>query len=455
MSISSGAGEPSPGPDAPARRSLFRRPSERTTNLIVLALLLAGGLMRLAWAAHGHLAPTNSEAFFIAQALAEGRGFSEAFGPGTGPTAHLMLLTPLPAALVYSMMGVGTPAAELVLSVWATLCVCGSIYMGQLVMKELGAGPAGRILGVGFAALVPIQPALEVSAFRVWESGLAALVFLSVVYVVLRLDRTGRAGMRELLLVGVSNAVTFLISPAAAIGTSGAIGLWLLRRVRPIYWPAPVLTAIAVVAAVLVPWGLRNEAVLGKFSPLRTGEGISMAMAYHDGRLHTQDIQADDLRRFKDVSPLMGPEARARYLAVGEIAYNRALSAESREWRKAHPQDVWIIRARNYVEFYAPPAWLWTRFTSLPSAPLKSRALVVAGISLIAFATLAVALARRRWRWLYIAAALLLPALPYVVTYPLLRYRYLVSTLLILVACQGVVMLAELILSRGRRQTGA
>ena len=69
--------------------------------------------------------------------------------------------------------------------------------------------------------------------------------------------------------VVIANAVVFVISPAAALATSGAIGLLFLRRLPPARWIAPVLAAVAVVAAILVPWGIRNEQALGKFIPLR------------------------------------------------------------------------------------------------------------------------------------------------------------------------------------------
>ncbi len=70
----------------------------RATTLVTLAVVFLGCALRLVWAMHGHLSPTGGESDAIARALAEGRGFADAFGPGSGPTAHLMPLTPLPTA---------------------------------------------------------------------------------------------------------------------------------------------------------------------------------------------------------------------------------------------------------------------------------------------------------------------------------------------------------------------
>ena len=108
-------------------------------------------------------------------------------------------------------------------------------------------------------------------------------------------------------------------------------------------------------------------------------------------------------------------------------------------------------RACNFVQFYAPPAWLWARFTTSPGTFTEVRQGLVTLASIIAFLTVVTALVRRRRRWIYVAAELLLPCLPYILTSPLLWYRYLVSTPLILVAVAGTWQLLQWILQRQRK----
>lgn len=427
--------------------SLANGMSDRTVTVVSVAIIAVACLLRLAWVWHGHLAAIDSEAFFIARALAEGRGFAEAFGPGTGPTAHLMPLTPLPAAAVYALLGQGT-AAELVLTAWALALLAVSLLLAERVMRELGTPPLARLAGVAIVALVPIQYALELVGFRVWDGALAAAGLLAILLAALRLDRSSEVAARTLLLLGIGNGLVFLVNPAAAIGTSGIIGVLLLRRVSWRRWWLPVATSAVVIAAVLVPWGLRNERMLGAFVPLRTGSGISMAIAYYDGRDSEADLARTEEAHFKEISPLMGVEARRRYMRLGEIGYNAELRERASAWIAAHRGEVLAIRLRNFVQFYAPPARLWTRFTRDAGKFVPLRQYLVAFASIVAVAGVVIALVRGRRRWWYVAMAILLPSLPYIYTYSLLRYRYLISTLLIFLAVDGAARLLALLTRR-------
>jgi len=432
---------------------LFPTLSERTVTIATLALILAGCALRLLWMSHGHAGPVSSEAFFIARSLSEGRGYTDAFGPGTGPTAHLMPLTPLPAALAYSVFGAGTQAGELALTLWALAALSAALFLGQCVLRELGAPPLARLAAVAIVAIFPIQYALEVLAFRVWEGAIAAAALLAMLLALLRLDRRETINARALILIGMGNGLIFLINPATALGSSGAIGIFLLRSVSWRRWWLPVAAAAAVMAAVIVPWGLRNERVLGEFVPLRTGTGISVAIAYYDGRADQTDIQAKDIRRFREISPLMSEANRQRYLQMGEIPYNRALREMTSKWVASHKSEVLRLRVMNFVQFYAPPAWLWQRFTSSDGAFVQVRSLLVMLASVVAALTVAVGLARRRYRWLYIAAAIVPPCLPYMMTFSLLRYRYVVSTLLIFIAVAGAWQLLGVLTRQPRDST--
>jgi hypothetical protein len=415
---------------------------ERAQTIACLVLIALGCLLRELWILHRPHAQEPSPAFYIARALAEGRGFSEAFGPGTGPTAHLMPTTPLFAAMAYKLFGVGAPVAEIVLGAWALSQFALSVFLADRVMGELGASRWGRLAGVAVVCVLPLQFPLEAVRFRVWEVGVATCALLAITLATLRLDKRPTIGRWPPLLLGLANGVTFVISPTAAIATSGVIGLFFLRRLPVRRWVAPVLAAVAVAATVLVPWGMRNEHVLGKFVPLRTGEGISLAIGYNPTRLHATDRLADELRRHEQVSPMHEGEARRRYLQIGEVAYNAELRQEATAWMKAHPGEAWALRARNAVEFYAPPEWAWIRLTAGDIKLLGLRHFVVVLSAILGLLALVAGALARRPRWLYLFPALLLPSLPYIATFPLLRYRYCVSTLLILLAVEGVVWLA-------------
>ncbi len=340
------------------------------------------------------------------------------------------------------------------MTLWALAVLAISFVLAERVARALGFPPLGRLAAVACVALLPIQFSLEVDPFREWEAGLAAAGVLALLLIVLRLDRTRTVSWRALAALGLGNGALILINPPAGLATSGAIGLYLLLRVSWRRWWIPILPAAALVAAVLLPWGLRNQQALGHFTPLRTGDGISMALSYYDGKAGDSgpQLQALDLQRIQQVSPQRGAAARQRYLQVGEIAYNRELRAATRGWMTSNPVDVMKIRARNFLQFYAPPAWLWTRFTKGDGSFIALRRGFLVATTLFALVTLAHGLARRRTEWIYVAVVLLLPCLPYVATYPLLRYRYVVSTLLIFIGVGGACQLAVALMRRLRRR---
>jgi hypothetical protein len=59
-------------------------------------------------------------------------------------------------------------------------------------------------------------------------------------------------------------------------------------------------------------------------------------------------------------------------------------------------------------------------------------------IAFAGFASLGVRLGGRDWRYLYVAAALLLPMLPYILGAPIVRYRFPIGGLLVFLAADLV-----------------
>ncbi len=55
-------------------------------------------------------------------------------------------------------------------------------------------------------------------------------------------------------------------------------------------------------------------------------------------------------------------------------------------------------------------------------------------IAVLALAGLAVALVRRQWIYLYLLPPVVLLPLPYILSQPLIRYRYVIASLLIFLA---------------------
>jgi hypothetical protein len=71
------------------------------------------------------------------------------------------------------------------------------------------------------------------------------------------------------------------------------------------------------------------------------------------------------------------------------------------------------------------------------------------GSTLLAFLCIAWRLWQRQWRYLYVLGAVVLPALPYVLAQPILRYRYVVAALLIYLAVEFLWRVACIIFAGG------
>ena len=199
---------------------------------IALGSAVIGLVFRVLWVTHaGRLLPTNSEMFFVARAFAETGRLADAYGPGSGLTAHVTPIMPILAGLVYRLTGVGTPAGEAALTLISIVLVGIGIVALNLAAKRLSIPPVARLAAIVFVCLIPINFHLEMGAFRVWEGAAATAVMAVVLAAILRMDaqpsEPSWLGMGAIAAVG---GATALLSPPAALAIYGCLGLLALRK---------------------------------------------------------------------------------------------------------------------------------------------------------------------------------------------------------------------------------
>lgn len=400
-----------------------------------IVLLLAGAALRIGWLILvDDLHFYTSESHHIAIALATKGQYADAFGAGTGPTAHLAPTTPLISALAYRLFGV-TKLATVLLSLQAIAVVTASCFVAFRVFGLLGAALPAQLAGLAIVLLLPLQFSLEVREFRGWEGGIAALLIGLMLIQVLKADRDREIGNRKLIILGLSVGAIGIINPASGFAAAGMAGILLIRRVGWTRWSLPVAAAAVVVTAVTVPWALYNQYNLGSPILTRSSLGLSLAFVYNDAQL-TESRQDAYNHRFYVISPQHNAQARADYIRLGDVEFNRRLEQRARAWMAEHPATVLRIRLENLRDYYLPPAWFFSRFGGVPHGA-GVRVWLIWASSIFGLLSLAVLIARRHWQYLYVLAAVTLPAVPYIFIYPLLRYRYMVSTLLFMLACDG------------------
>ncbi len=199
-------------------------------------------------------------------------------------------------------------------------------------------------------------------------------------------------------------------------------------------WPAVAATAATALALFIVPWTLRNQAALGEPIWLRSNFGLELALANHPGAVDPVDPAQVFRDRLQEIHPF--PKSGSGYArmqaAGGEVRYARQLGQETQHWIASNPGAFAQLTLRHAREFFFPPAWLWEIYGPFSSA--RQRSVMHTAIAAAGLFGAAVALAAAWRRYRFAVIMLVVPAMPYFVLQPILRYRYIIFGLLIMFA---------------------
>lgn len=429
----------------------------RLSRRLPAAILLAGLAIRTEQAArYARYNPAMGEALNAATAFAQSGTIADGFGPGQGPTAHLSPVMPVLVGSIYRLFGVQSTASNYLLSMLSSGMALASFVLLYRIFGRLGTPRPWRLAGLALLCLAPAIPwlgtsfGLEIIMFRVWEGGLATLLGMAGLLWLLRLDQQEAIGWPAILALSLFAAFTFFTHAAVGLGLYLCCLAVMLRQPAR-RWPGIILAATSALALFLVPWALRNQRQLGEPVLLRSNFGLELAVANHQGALDP----ADPAAAFRAHLDAMHPSRSAANLgrmqeAGGEIAYARHMGDEARAWIAAHPADFARLCLRHLREYYLPPPWLWD--TNRKVADAASQSALQGLIALLGLAGMAVALWRCSRRFMLPAIMLLAPALPYIITQPILRYRYIAFGLLVMFAAD---LLGRLWQAALQRRAGA
>jgi hypothetical protein len=429
---------------ASAGESLNNR---RTMRWAIAGTLILGAALRFAWVFHEGFGIIPSEGFFEAAAFATRGELADAYGPGTGLTAHLSPGMPLLVGTIYRFLGVGTPIAEFTLSCLSLAFIYISFLALDAAFARLNVAPVARFGAIVVLALIPLNIFFEMKGFRHWEGALAAAAIALYLARLLALDaREQRPGWLDLGLMAGAGGVLSLFSLPAALACYGMLG-WLALRRRGWRGFAATAAASAVLFVVIsFPWALRNEAVFGERVWSRSSFGFNFAQGYYDKAISPADLRKAYADRVDEVDPFLNPRAFANMKAAGgELGWNKLWIARTEQWIREHPLAALKITARHVWEYYFPPRWMWLPDTGTIAVSEQAIMWIIAAIG---FVGLGARIASRDWRYLYVAAALLLTMLPYALVQPTVRYRYPIGGLLVFLAAEMVWRASAALLKR-------
>ena len=234
----------------------------------------------------------------IAAALAEGRGFSDAMGPGSGPTAWMPPLLPILYATIFAVAGVKTSAA-------AVLCCALRSLAGGLCLYWLQGwctGPWTRRMAC-LLALAALSLDRLHSLCDLNDAWLINLGLCAVVSICLRLQQPSPMPTFYYFLA----ALIPMLSPVLTLVLALGLVLQAGQRKKEV---------LALGLACLVPcllWGMRHRLVLGQFYPIKSNlwfDFVEANLLDDDGILTTSTVY-----RFH---PIRGGPSGQSYRRLGE-----------------------------------------------------------------------------------------------------------------------------------------
>jgi Dolichyl-phosphate-mannose-protein mannosyltransferase len=395
----------------PARSLVNAWARIRTSSFWIVAIAL---LLRVGWIVVGHTYKFKStdnnfgfgwEMGRIGASLASGRGFSDPFGPLTGPTAWEPPLYPYLVGGVFQVFGIYSRASAFVLltinSVFSALTCVPIFLMAKRIFSEKVA--------VGSAWAWALLPNVMFWCTRwVWETSLSALLLAAIFWLALTLE--DREGWLPWVQFGLLWGITALNS-TSLLSFLPAAGLWAwYRRAKTGKRSlAGVLLASVVFFACIAPWLVRNERTFGKFIFIRDNFGSELRLGNGNGA---------DGTWMEYLHPTQDVYAMRQYQAMGESAYIALRKREAVDYIKADYARFARLCFKRFIYFWAGPPKAtqpWWMNDAKNSLFLASSVLMFWGLGR--------ALRQRRpGAWLLFWLILLVPAIYYIV-FPSPRYR--------------------------------
>ena len=382
--------------------------------LFIVPLVL-GVATRAGWAIY-RAAPIGGEAQNVAVALATGRGFADPYFVGSGPTAHLLPVSPLIAGAVYRLLGPHSVASEVVLQALALIEIFATYLLTAILFIRLGLPRLVGLAAFAFLALAPLFFGPETVEFRYWEGALATIIGAGIL-----LWATGDDPFRAVIWPAVLIALGCFVSPP--VGVAG-IAVMVAAIVANRAWRLGVMMGgwlAFSLACLFGPWAIRNERVFHTPIVLRSNLGIELAVANHD-RAYADDSWETLNRRFQEVHPSQSPRAQEMVRRIGEVAYSSGLYVETKAWIRDNPGTFFRLCARHVRQQILPSAW---QFANGSKLLVCERLLLFSLIALTGLigGTWAMASLDRRFGYIVMFfGAIMLFYAPF---QPVLRYLYL------------------------------
>ncbi len=280
----------------------------------------------------------------IARSIAEGRGFSSPLQADTGPTAWMTPLYPLLLAGVFKTFGVYTKASALVMLSLDSLFSALTCLPVFLIARRKFGGRAAVWAGWTWAFF---PYAIYFSADFIWATTLTTLMLAWIFYAALSLGETDST--RTWAGYGLLCGISALVDPVV-LSVAVPVAVWMVFRLwrKQSRWLVSGTVALAVFAATISPWFIRNYRVFHTIIPFRDNVGLELYVGnngeswhFAPGGFHPSDT----------------PHEWAEFRQLGELKYMQHKRAQALEFIHSHPTFFVGLSLRRAL-------YMWTNFWS-------------------------------------------------------------------------------------------
>jgi 4-amino-4-deoxy-L-arabinose transferase-like glycosyltransferase len=413
---------------------------------ILLVLVGLGLLVRVAavLVLGDYRQPLTAEYGIVAQNLAEGRGFVG--GGWLGPEAPTALNVPVYPLFVAGWLKIGVPLPFLGVELAQALLSALLIYVVAEIALRLSDRLTALLAG-GFVALYP-----PLIYFCKQISPAIVATFLASVSFCLLLALRERPTWARAIASGAVFGLALLAEPILLYALPGVA---LIELAQSHAFPRQVLgtkllAAGAVGAMVLLPWMIRNYAVLRQPFLLKTSFGLNLWMGNNPNA--TGIPYTLEGRPMQETLSL---ETRTYLATLNEAERYSALAKKAWAWIKANPQKFLTLTAKRveYLWWMSPTYQITTENITEPQFFYAARAWIQAVVLALGLVGGGVAAVRNRRLLVLCLWWLLAFTVPYAISIAgNTRYRLPAESMILILIAFGLAEGIRQVIGSGRRQ---
>lgn len=253
---------------------------------------------------------------------------------GTHPTANRPPGYPFLIAFFISIINAGIPYIRFLNFIALGLCACLIYFIGKRLSSEF-AGVLGASLVIGY-------PVLFYMAGTVYPQIIGALIFLTIVFLLLKAYDIRKSAMKIFFVIGLLLGFLIITIPSFVLCLP-IIFIWIIYLKRKgTAWILTVFMLSCLIA--IAPWTIRNYALYHAFIPISSNGGYTLLYGNCENTV-------PDAGAFTDISKYTEEAARLKLNEAQSDSYYKAKALEFIMNNKAQFLKSYFLKLLNYFNY--------------------------------------------------------------------------------------------------------